>query len=115
VSRKCVPWQVWMADLSPVMGSEPAGRRPVVVVNSPFYATFPIPMAIVVPLTTRARGLPHHVPVSSAQSGLKRRSWARTDDVRAISEQRLTGRPFGNVSDKEADDIRTYLRLMLDI
>ena len=104
-----------MADLSPVIGSEQSGQRPVVVVNSPFYASFPISMAIVVPLTTQDRGLPHHVPVSSAQSGLRRQSWARTDDVRAISEQRFTGRPLGSVSDKEADDIRAYLRLMLDI
>ncbi|MYS83148.1 type II toxin-antitoxin system PemK/MazF family toxin [Embleya scabrispora] len=104
-----------MADLSPVVGSERSGRRPVVVVNSPFYASFPIAVAIVVPLTTQDRGLPHHVSVSSAQSGLRRRSWARTDDVRAVPEQRLMGRPLGSVDDKEADDIRAYLRLMLDI
>ena len=104
-----------MADLSPVIGSEQSGRRPVVVVNSPFYSTFPIRMAIVVPLTTQDHGLPHHVPVSSTQSGLHQQSWARTEDVRSISEQRLIGRPLGSASDKEADDIRTYLRLMLDI
>lgn len=115
MSRKAAPWQVWMADLSPVVGSEQSGRRPVVVVNSAFYAAFPIPMAIVVPLTTQDRGLPHHVPVSSAQSGLHRPSWARTDDIRATSERRLTGQPLGTVTDKEADDIRSYLRLMLDV
>jgi mRNA interferase MazF len=104
-----------MADLSPIIGSEQSGRRPVVIVNSPFYASFPISMVIVVPLTTQDRGLPHHVLMSSAQSGLHRQSWARTEDVRAISELRLTGRQLGSASDKEADDIRTYLRLMLDI
>jgi mRNA interferase MazF len=104
-----------MADLAPVIGSEQSGRRPVVVVNSPFYASFPISMAIVVPLTSQNRGLPHHVSVASPQSGLHRQSWARTEDVRAISEQRLIGRPLGSVSAKESDEIRTYLRLMLDI
>ena len=116
MSRKSAPWQVWMADLSPVIGSEQAGRRPVVVVSSPLFASFPTAMAIVVPLTTADRGLPHHVPVTSTQCGLNRPSWARTDDLRTISEQRLTGnRPLGTVTDKEAADIRTYLRLMLDI
>ena len=115
MSRKSAPWQVWLADLSPVIGSEQSGRRPIVVVNSPFYASFPISMAIVVPLTTQGRGLPHQVPVSSAQSGLHRQSWARTDDVRAISEHRLVGHPLGSVSDQEANDIRGYLRLMLDL
>lgn len=104
-----------MADLSPVIGSEQSGRRPVIIVNSSFYASFPIAMAIVVPLTTQDRGLPHHVAIHSAESGLRHQSWARTDDVRAISEQRLLGRPLGQVSTKEADNIRTYLRLMLDI
>lgn len=93
----------------------PGSRRDKPLVNSPFYASFPIPMAIVVPLTTQDRGLPHHVPVSSAQSGLHRPSWARTHDIRAISERRLTGGPLGTVGEKEADDIRSYLRLMLDI
>ncbi|GCE01340.1 type II toxin-antitoxin system PemK/MazF family toxin [Embleya hyalina] len=95
-----------MADLAPVIGSEQSGRRPVVVVNSPFYTSF---------LTTRDRGLPHHVPVSSPQSGLRHPSRARTDDVRTMSEQRLVGRPPGSVGDKEAEEIRAYVRLMSDI
>lgn len=115
MSRRSKPWQVWMADLSPVVGSEQAGRRPVVVVSSALFAEFPTEMAIVVPLTTRSRGLPHHVAVDSEGTGLQRPSWARTDDIRTISEQRLIGRPLGTVSDKEAEDIRVYLRLMIDI
>jgi mRNA interferase MazF len=55
------------------------------------------------------------VPVASPQSGLHRQSWARTEEVRAISEQRLIGLPLGSVSAKETDEIRTYLRLMLDL
>lgn len=86
-----------------------------VVVSSPLFAEFPTEMAIVVPLTTRSRGLPHHVAVAPEGSGLQRPSWARTDDIRTISEQRLIGRPLGKVSDKEAEDIRVYLRLMIDI
>ncbi|MFJ1708500.1 type II toxin-antitoxin system PemK/MazF family toxin [Kitasatospora sp. NPDC088346] len=116
MSRKSAPWQVWMADLSPVTASEQAGRRPVVVVSSPLFARFPTAMAIVAPLATADRGLPHHVPVTSTQSGLNRPSWALTDGVRTISEQRLIGsRPLGTVTDKEADDIRTYLRMMIDL
>ncbi len=105
-----------MADFSPVPGSEQASRRrPVVVVSSPFFASFPTATAIVVLLTTQDCGLPHHVSVTSAQAGLDHPSWACTDDVRTIGEQRLTGRPLGTVTDREAADIRAYLRLMLDI
>ncbi|MBW5485231.1 type II toxin-antitoxin system PemK/MazF family toxin [Streptomyces bambusae] len=115
MSRLARPWQVWYAD-SPVIGSEQAGRRPVLVVASPMHVAFPIPMTIVVPLTTKTRGLDHHVPITSKESGLDRPSWARTEDIRAISEQRLTGRaPIGVITDKEKAEVRKYLRLMLDI
>ncbi|WP_434596268.1 type II toxin-antitoxin system PemK/MazF family toxin [Streptomyces sp. A5-4] len=114
MSRKSAPWEVWFVDLDPVTGSEQGRRRPVVVVSSPLFAAFPTAMAIVVPLSSVGRGLPHHVPVSSPESGLDRPSWARVDDVRAISEQRLT-RKMGNATSKEAEDIRAQLRLMMDI
>jgi len=115
MSRKSAPWQVWMVDLAPTIGAEQSGRRPAVVVSSPFFAAFPTAMALVVPLTTRDRGLPHHVGVASAQSGLHQPSWARTDDLRSISEQRLLGAHLGSVSDDEAAEIRMWLRLMLDL
>jgi mRNA interferase MazF len=72
-------------------------------------------MTIVVPLTTADRGLPHHVPIGTAPSGLERLSWARTEDVRAISEQRLLrGGPLGVVAPAEREAIRGQLRLMID-
>lgn len=36
---------------------------------SELHCRFPIEMTLVVPLTTRDRGLPHHVPVTSAEAG----------------------------------------------
>jgi len=73
-------------------------------------------MVIVVPLTTVDRGLPHHVFVGSASSGLDRPSWARTEDIRAISEQRFTSRrPLGVLSQAEREAVQAQLRLMIDI
>ena len=116
MSRLARLWQVWAADFSPTVGSEQRGRRPCVVVSSSLHCALPIPMVIVVPLTTTDRGLPHHVPISSASSGLESPSWARTDDVRAISEQRFTSRrPLGVVSHEEREAVRVQLRLMIDI
>jgi mRNA interferase MazF len=114
VSRKSSPWEVWFADLDPVVGSEQGRKRPVVIVSSRLFAAFPTAMAIVVPLSSVDRGLPHHVPVSSPESGLDRVSWARVDDVRSLSERRL-GRKLGVVAEKEAAAIRGQLRLMIDL
>ena len=116
MSRLGRPWQIWLADLSPTVGGEQRGRRPCVVVSSSLHCAFPIRTVIVVPLTTVDRGLPHHVPIASDSSGLDRPSWARTDDVRAISEQRFVGgRPLGILSESERDAVRAQLRLMIDI
>ena len=116
MSKLARPWQVWLADLSPTAGAEQRGQRPCVVVSSSLHCASPIPMVIVVPLTTVDRGLPHHVPVASESSGLDHLSWARTDDIRAISEQRfLSRRPLGVLSAAEREAVRVHLRLMIDI
>ena len=116
MSKLARPWQVWLADLNPTVGREQQGVRPCVVVSSGLHCAFPIPMVIVVPLTTVDRGLPHHVPIGVSPSGLRERSWARTDDVRAMSEQRFAAsRPLGVLSEAEREAVRTQLRLMIDL
>lgn len=117
MSRRSLPWQVWFADLSPTTGNEQSGRRPVVLVASPLYAAFPITMTIAVPLTTKDRGLDHHIPITSPAAGLPQRSWARTDDIRALSEHRLVGRqPLGYIdSAKDRNAIRRAITDMIDL
>jgi mRNA interferase MazF len=115
VSRLARPWQVWLADLNPT-GSEQRGTRPCVVVSSSTHGACPIPMVIVVPLTTVDRGLPHHVSIAVTPAGLDRPSWARTDDIRALSEQRFVARrPLGVLAPAEREAVRAQLRLMIDI
>jgi mRNA interferase MazF len=108
------PWQVWLADFGEPAGSEQGGRRPAVIVGSEDHCRFPIDVALVVPLTTKDRGLPHHVPIHSPQSGLNRPSWARTEDIRAVSTGRFTRpAPLGRLSDSEIQQIRIWIHRML--
>lgn len=79
---------IWVANLSPIVGTEQAGVRPVVIVASDHYMRMPIEMTIVVPITSRDRRLPNHVAVVD-DGGLDRPSWAMTEAVRAISVRRL--------------------------
>jgi mRNA interferase MazF len=106
--------EVWLADLDPVVGHEQGGRRPVVIVSSDEFHILPIPMAIVVPLTGTDRGLITQPSVSSASAGLKRTSFARPEDVRAIDTRRLRQR-LGAVSGAELGDVRKVLRYFLDL
>lgn len=113
-SPAIAPWQVWLADFGEPAGSEQGGLRPAVVVGSEDHCRFPIDVALVIPLTTRDRGLPHHVLISSPQSGLQRPSWARTEDIRAISAKRfIRPAPLGQLADAEIRQIRVWIHRML--
>ena len=78
------------------------------------HCRFPIDMALVVPLTTRDRGLEHHVRIASAESGLRSPSWARTEDIRVVSTKRFTRPgPIGTASEAEIAALCEWLREMV--
>jgi mRNA interferase MazF len=105
---------VWLVDFGNSVGHEEGGVRPAVVVGSATHCRFPIGMAIVVPLTTRDRGLEHHVRIDSSGSGLTRPSWARTEDITAVSTQRFRrGQPLGVASPDEIKRLSEWLREMV--
>ena len=111
---RLAPWQVWLVDFGNPVGHEEGGVRPAVVVGSATHCRFPIGTAIVVPLTTRDRGLDHHVLIDSAESGLARPSWARTEDLTAVSTQRFRrDKPLGTVSPDEVARLSEWLREMV--
>jgi mRNA interferase MazF len=103
---------VWLVDLNPVVGHEQGGRRPCLVVSADAYNEQPIAMAIVVPLTTRDRGLAHQPPVAPATSGLAELSFARPEDVRAVSAGHLVHR-LGQATSAEMASITAILRSFL--
>jgi mRNA interferase MazF len=105
---------VWLADLNPVAGHEQGGRRACLVVSEDAYNRLPIHMAIVVPLTSRDRGLAHQPCIAQAASGLDERSFARPEDVRAISADRLVRR-LGQATTDEMAAVAAVLRTFLDL
>jgi mRNA interferase MazF len=80
--------QIWLVTLDPTVANEQRGNRPCIVVSTHRFNAMPIRQAIVVPLTTRDRGIPHHLPVAD-DGGLSRPSWAMCEGVRAVSLQRF--------------------------
>jgi mRNA interferase MazF len=103
---------VLLCDLNPVAGREQGGIRPVVVVSHHRYVVIP-GLFLAVPLTSRDRDLDHHVLVTADEgTGLKRVSYAMTEQVRAMSEQRA-GRQLGRVSSQTLTAISRYLHLFI--
>ena len=103
---------VLLCDLNPVAGREQGGVRPVVVVSHRRYSAIP-GLFLAVPLTTRNRDLDHHIEVpADADTGLKQVSYAMTEQIRAISDQRA-GRQLGRVTSQTLTAISRYLHLFV--
>ena len=66
-----------------------AGRRPAVVVSADRLNESPAGVVIVVPCTTTPRGLPSHVELDPDSAGLDDVSYAKCEDVKSVSDQRL--------------------------
>ena len=81
---------VWVG-LDPVRGHEQAGRRPAVVISTDAYNDSIPHLAVVLPVTSRDRGLPHHVRLEGPSLALQTASYAMTEQPRAIDRQRVVG------------------------
>lgn len=103
---------ILLCDLNPVAGREQGGVRPVLVVHHPRYAVIP-GLFLAIPLTTRNRGLEHHIPIpADKRTGLKQLSFAMTEQVRALSDERA-GRQLGEVTDATLAALSRYLHLFI--
>ncbi|MHB8341164.1 MAG: type II toxin-antitoxin system PemK/MazF family toxin [Mycobacteriales bacterium] len=102
---------IWSVVLDPTLANEQRGIRPCIVVSGDRFNALPIRQAIVVPLTTRERGLPHHVAVAHG-GGLDRPSWAMCEAVRAVSIQRF-GTLIGTATDETLSNVTGQLMLWL--
>lgn len=103
--------EIWMSDLNPVIGSEQAGRRPVVILSGNLMNKF-LQVVITAPLTSKIKnyqGNPILAP--SSANGLKLESELMVFHVRSISKDRLIEK-VGEISKKE---LRTALATLQDI
>ena len=67
---------------------------------------------IVVPCTTAHRGLPSHVELDPALTGLDEVSYAKCEDVKSVSERRLIS-PLGRADDEALFLIKRALQFLL--
>lgn len=103
---------ILLCDLNPVVGREQGGIRPVVVVSHYRFSVIP-GLFLATPLTSRNRDLEHHIEVPADDvTGLNRVSFAMTEQLRAVSDQRA-GRRLGRVSAETLTAISRYLHLFI--
>jgi mRNA interferase MazF len=93
------------------------GRGPVLIVSADAFnraAPAPWALVVVVPLTTRHRGIALHVPIRPPEGGLRQPSLALPEQLYAADQRRLVER-WGRVSDATLRQVEDRLRIVLDL
>lgn len=104
--------EVWSVDLGPVRGHEQAGTRPALVVSVDEFNEGPADLVVILPITTKEKGIPFHVRLDPPEGGLKVASFVKCEDIRSVSKERLARR-CGAVSSKTIADVEFRLRVLL--
>ena len=81
---------MFYADLSPVVGSEQGGIRPVIIIQNDVGNKYsPTVIAAAITSQTGKTKLPTHIEINSSLSGLKNNSVVLAEQIRTIDKSRL--------------------------
>ncbi|MGJ7922754.1 MULTISPECIES: type II toxin-antitoxin system endoribonuclease NdoA [Bacillaceae] len=106
---------VYFADLSPVVGSEQGGVRPVLVIQNDIGNRFS-PTVIVAAITAQIQKakLPTHVEIDAKRYGFERDSVILLEQIRTIDKQRLTDK-ITHLDDEMMDKVDDALQVSLGL
>lgn len=107
--------EVYFADLSPVVGSEQGGIRPVLVIQNNIGNRFS-PTVIVAAITAQIQKakLPTHVEIDAEKYGFERNSVILLEQIRTIDKQRLTDK-ITQLDEQLMDNIDNALEISLGL
>ena len=103
--------EIYYADLSPVVGSEQGGVRPVLIVQNDV-GNRHSPTVIAAAITSRQdkNRLPTHIEVQADKCGLARDSIVLLEQIRTIDKKRLKER-IGHIDDSLMDKVDEALAI----
>ena len=106
---------IFYADLSPVIGSEQGGIRPVIVVQNDIGNRYS-PTVIVAAITSQINKakLPTHVEISSEEYGLNRDSVVLLEQIRTLDKRRLKER-IGHMTENDMKKVNRALAISLNV
>lgn len=81
---------IYYADLSPVVGSEQGGVRPVLIIQNDVGNRYsPTVIAAAITSKTDKNKLPTHIPIEAKDCGLQKDSVVLLEQVRTLDKRRL--------------------------
>lgn len=106
---------IYYADLSPVVGSEQGGTRPVVVIQNDVGNKYS-PTTIVAPITSQLSRLrlPTHVRARSSLSDLPKNSMVLLEQIRTIDKKRLQ-KKIGSFDERFMERIDQAIKISLEL
>ncbi len=103
--------EIYYADLSPVVGSEQGGVRPVLIVqNDVGNRHSPTVIAAAITSQREKNRLPTHIEIDSSSCGLAKDSVVLLEQIRTIDKQRLKER-MGVLDQTSMDRINNALQV----
>lgn len=97
--------EIYYADLSPVVGSEQGGVRPVLIVQNDIGNKFsPTVIAAAITSQKEKSRLPTHIELSSSGCGLQRDSVVLLEQIRTIDKRRLKEK-MGKLDDQSMNQV----------
>jgi len=106
--------EVWTVNLNPVRGHEQAGYRPGLVVSVDIFNHGPAGLVVIVPITTKEKGIPFHVRINPPEGGVSEKSFIKCEDIRSVSTERLS-KCLGMVSPGILKGVEDRLKVLLDL
>lgn len=96
---------IYYADLSPVVGSEQGGVRPVLIVQNDIGNRYsPTVIAAAITSQQSKAKLPTHIPIEAQGCGLSKDSVVLLEQIRTIDKQRLKER-MGTVDETSMNKV----------
>lgn len=107
--------EIYLADLSPVVGSEQGGKRPVVIIQNNV-GNYHSPTVIVAAITGRINKakIPTHVEISKDTYNLDKDSVILLEQIRTVDKKRLMEK-LTFLNDEKMKEIDQALKVSLDI
>lgn len=100
---------MYYADLSPVVGSEQGGIRPVLIIQNDVGNKYsPTVIAAAITSQTNKNRLPTHIKLNPSTSGLMKNSVVLTEQIRTIDKSRLMEK-IGQVDDVVMNKVNSAL------
>lgn len=106
---------IYYADLSPVVGSEQGGVRPVLIVQNDVGNKFsPTVIAAAITSQKEKSNLPTHIPLSAGNTGLMKDSIVLLEQVRTIDKHRLKEK-MGVLDDSSMNKVNQAISVSLGL